>query len=278
MPGQPLWQGDIGRNWARLREATDRQLAEVGDATLGLLDARPGERILDLGCGGGSTTLALAEAVGPTGRVTGIDISPDLALHARQRADAFPHVTIVEADATDHPFQPAAHDALFSRVGCMFFENASAAFANIRRGLRPGARVAMSALAPLSENPWATVPMKAAESVLGPAQADAQAPPGPFAWADPTVFETALAAAGFRSIAWEGRTVTFRLGAGDDPDPVERACEMVSSIGIVARRVMAEGHGAEARVRPALREALAPHVRNGCVHLPARIWLITATA
>jgi hypothetical protein len=197
---------------------------------------------------------------------------------ARQRANLLPQATIIEADAAEHAFEPAAHDALFSRHGCMFFTDASAAFANIRRGLRPDARVAMSAFAPLAENPWATVPLAAAEKVLGPAPAEAQAPPGPFAWADPSVFKTALDDAGFGAVAWEGRTVEFTIGAGDLPDPVERACSMVLSIGMVARRIMVEGDDAERRVRPALEAALAPHVRDGWVRLPARIWLVTARA
>lgn len=278
MAGQPLWQADMGRNWARLREATDRQLAEVGGAVLGLLDARPGERILDLGCGAATTTLAIAEAVGPSGRVTGIDLSPDLVAEARRRAETLPQVTIVEADAAKHGFEPSAHDALFSRHGCMFFTDPPAAFANLRRGLTPGARVALSAFAPLAGNPWATLPLAAVESILGPAQAEAPAAPGPFAWAEPAAFRTALGDAGFRGIAWEGRTVAFAIGAGDHPDPVERACRMVFSIGMVARRVMSEGGDAEARVRPALAAALAPHVRDGWVRLPARIWLVTARA
>lgn len=278
MAGQPLWQGDMGRNWARQYEATDRQLAEVGDAVLGLLDAKPGERILDLGCGAGTTTLGIAGAVGPSGRVTGIDLSPDLVAEARRRAATLPQVTIVEADAAEHRFEPSAHDALFSRHGCMFFADAPAAFANLRRSLKPGARVALSAFAPLAKNPWATVPLAAVESVLGPAQAEAPASPGPFAWAEPAVFRTALGDAGFRGIAWEGRTVSFTIGAGDHPDPLERACRMVLSIGMVARRVMSEGGEAEERVRPALEAALAPHVRDGWVRLPARIWLVTASA
>ena len=185
---------------------------------------------------------------------------------------------MIEADAATHEFEPAVYDALFSRHGCMFFADPSAAFANIRRGLRPGARVAMSAFGPLAENPWAAVPLVAAESVLGPGRTEAPAPPGPFSWAQPSVFRAALDEAGFRDIGWEGRTVSFTLGAGDHPDPVERACQMVLDIGMVARRVMMEGEAAEARVRPALAAALAPHVRDGWVRLPARIWLVTAIA
>jgi len=278
MASDPKWEGDMGRNWARMREATDRQLAEVGEAGLDLLKAKPGERVLDLGCGGGTTTLAIAGAVGPTGRVTAIDISPDLVAHASQRLEALPQATVIEADAASHPFEPASHDALFSRHGCMFFTDALAAFKNIRDALRPDARVVMSAFTSLAENAWATVPLQAVESVLGPAPEVSQPRPGPFAWAQPSVFERVLRGAGFRSIAWERRSVTFTLGAGDDPDPIERACSMVLNIGMVARRVMAEGEGARDRVRPALRQAFGPHVQDGWVRLPAQIWLVTAAA
>ena len=160
----------------------------------------------------------------------------------------------------------------------MFFDDPPAAFANIRRALVPGARVAMSAFTGLAENPWAAVPLRAAERALGPAPAMERGSPGPFAWAEPEVFETALKGAGFRSIAWEAQTVGFTLGAGDHPDPVERACDIVLSIGMVARRVMTEGGDASERVRPLLREELSPHVRDGWVRLGAKIWLVTATA
>ena len=278
MASDPVWEGNMGRNWARLREATDRQLAEVGEVGLDRLKAKPGERILDLGCGGGTTTLAISGAVGPTGRVSGIDVSPDLVAHACQRLEAFPQATMIEAEAASHPFEPASHDALFSRHGCMFFTDALAAFTNIRSALRPDARAVMTAFTSLAENPWATVPLQAAESVLGRAPEAFQPPPGPFAWAEPSVFEKVLRGAGFRSVAWERRSVTFTVGAGDDPDPIERACNMVLSIGMVARRVMTEGEGARDRVRPALRQALGPHVRDRWVRLPAQIWLVTAIA
>lgn len=276
MTSDSIWQGGMGRNWARLYEATDRQLFEVSNAVLPLLNAAPGERILDLGCGAGTTTLALSAAVGPAGRVTGIDVSPDLVAIARSRSKALSNVSIVEADAGNHEFDSRSHDALFSRHGCMFFDDPVTAFENIRMAMKQGARAVMSAFAPLAENPWATVPLNAAEGVLGPAPVSGAAPPGPFAWADPSVFQRALGAAGFGSIDWEKRRVAFTIGAGDDADPVERACDMVLSIGMVARRVMAEGEEAERAVRPALRLALEPHVKDGWVRLDASIWLITA--
>jgi len=278
MPDLIEWPGDMGRIWACHHAATDRQLAEVGAALIDHLAPRRGERLIELGCGAGSFALSLAEAVGPTGRVTGIDISPDLVAVARARTAEMPGVEILEADAAHHPLTPGAHDALVSRHGCMFFEDPAAAFANLRRGLVPGGRVALSAFAPLADNPWATVPAEAADPVLGPADPPVPGVPGPFAWAEPRVFETALADAGFRDIAHETRAVGFTLALGDDPDPVERAVEMVLTIGPVARRARLAGDGAADRLRPVLRAALAPYLADGAVRLPARIRLISARA
>lgn len=277
MTGQPTWQGDMGRNWARLREATDRQLAAVWDSLGPVLRPQPGERILDLGCGAGTTTLAVGEAVGPNGHATGVDISPDLIGEARRRAATIPNVDFLLADAETHPFAPDSFDALVSRHGCMFFADTAAAFANIRRGLRGGGRIALSAFGAPSDNPWATVPMQAVSRVLGPVPPELPGSPGPFAWADPQVFQTALAAAGFRDVTAEARTLSFVIGSGDDPDPLTRATAMVLGIGLAARRVMEAGGDAAARVTPALRDALAPHVTDGWVRLPARIWIVTAT-
>lgn len=216
--------------------------------------------------------------MGPAGRVTGVDISPDLAALARLRTRALANVAIVQADAALHRFQSGSQDALFSRHGCMFFTDPAAAFTNIHHGLRPGARVAMSAFTALAENPWTTVPLRAVDAILGPQPPAGPQPPGPFAWAEPSVFEAALAAAGFRAIGCEVRDLIFTLGAGDHPDPVERACDLVLNIGVVARRLTIAGDDAATAVRPALREALAPHVVDGWVRLGARIWLISALA
>lgn len=276
MTTDPTWKGDVGRAWAQMRAATDRHFAETSAIVLGRLAAQPGERVIDLGCGAGTTTRAIAEAVGPAGGVLGVDISPDLAAEARRALADLPQARVVEADAATHAFAPGAADALFSRHGCMFFADPAAAFANIRRGLRPGARVVMSAFAARADNLWATVPAAAVDSVLGPVPANSA--PGPFSWADPATFRAALDAAGFRDVAWQGHDVSIEVGAGDDPDPLERAYRMTLRIGVAARRLAAEGDAGRARVRPALDAALAPFVRDGAVRLPGRIWVVTARA
>lgn len=278
MAEEPGWPGEMGRIWAGVADAMDRQLAGVGEALLSRLAPCPGERVIDLGCGGGATVLGVAEAVGPGGRVTGLDVSPDLAALARARTAHLPQVEILETDAARHPLPPGSHDALVSRHGCMFFEDPAAAFAALRRALRAEGRIALSAFAAPGENEWARIPGEAAARVLGPAEPPAPGTPGPFAWAEPETFRAPLAAAGFRDIAWEARDVSFPLGAGDDPDPVERACDLVLTLGVVARRAREAGGDAKERLRPALRDALAPHVRDGWVRLGARIWLVTARA
>jgi len=283
------WAGWIGRNWAGLNDALDRQHAPLTEIGLGALGARPGERILDLGCGGGATTLALADRVAPGGHVTGIDISPDLLAIARARAGQHAggraDITLIEADAATHPFEPASHDALFSRLGCMFFDDPPAAYAALARALRPGGRAVLLCFADPAENPWAMVPARAADSVLGPSEPPRPGMPGPFAWQDPDGVRPILAAAGFREIAFESHALTYEIGLpreprepGEpgEPDPVERAVRLILSIGVVARRLADAPEGARAAVIPALRAALAPHVSGGWVRLGARIWVIAA--
>ncbi|MCH8952581.1 MAG: class I SAM-dependent methyltransferase, partial [Proteobacteria bacterium] len=114
------WAGQMGREWARRVEALDRQLAPAGALGLAALAPRPGERILDLGCGAGATTAKIAAAVGPRGAVTGIDISPDLLAVARARPGN-EEAAFLEGDAESWDFEAGAFDALFSRFGGMFF-------------------------------------------------------------------------------------------------------------------------------------------------------------
>ena len=125
------WNGPAGERWAATWKVIDRAEAAITEELLALAAPRAGERVLDVGCGAGSPTLALRERVGPGGAVTGIDISAPLLAVARARA-AGTGVTFLEADAAVHAFRPE-HDLVFSRFGVMFFAEPEAAFANLRR-------------------------------------------------------------------------------------------------------------------------------------------------
>ena len=272
------WRGDTGRSWAACIDALTRQLAPVTKIAMEVLTPQRGERILDLGCGGGATTARIAEAVGPQGRAVGIDVSPDLVAIARRAVAHLPQAEIVAGDAARHDFAPASFDALFSRFGCMFFADPPAAFAHLRRAIVPDGRAVLIVYTPMTENLWAAIPAAAAAELLGPAPPQPPSAPGPFGWADPAIFRPILAAAGFGDIDWHARDLEVEIGDGNDPDPVERAIRLVTTLGAVARRLDDAPEGSIERLAPILRRSLAPFVRDGAVRMPARIWIVTARA
>ncbi|HMJ11651.1 MAG TPA: methyltransferase domain-containing protein, partial [Polyangiaceae bacterium] len=132
------WNGPGGRRWVNEQERLDRVLAPLGELAIDQAAPRAGERVVDVGCGCGASTLALGERVGDGGAVLGVDISAPMLARARERAAAqgLRWVSFTEGDATTHPFGGDAH-LVFSRFGSMFFADPVAAFANLRRALRP---------------------------------------------------------------------------------------------------------------------------------------------
>ena len=154
--------------WAEVRQPLELQLTPLGRPALDALAARPGERILDIGCGGGDTVLDLARRVAPDGSIVGIDVSAAVLAFARRAAEGLGQVRFIQADAQTHPFAPASFDAAFSRFGVMFFVDPVAAFANIRRSLRPNGRLAFVCWRALEENPLDFLPLRAAAAHLPP--------------------------------------------------------------------------------------------------------------
>jgi ubiquinone/menaquinone biosynthesis C-methylase UbiE len=141
-PLQALTQDDVRVGaWAEIREPLEHQLAPLGRRALAALAPQPGEKLLDIGCGGGETALELARAVAPDGTVVGVDLSAAVLAFARRAATGCERVRFVQADAQLVPFEPASFDAAFSRFGVMFFADPVAAFINIRRSLRPNGRL-----------------------------------------------------------------------------------------------------------------------------------------
>jgi SAM-dependent methyltransferase len=269
------WAGAMGRQWVLHQEALDRQLEPAGAAGLRALEAAPGEAVLDLGCGAGATCAALARAVGTGGRVTGIDISPDLLAVARRRPGC-ERVAFLEGDAATYPFAEASFDALFSRFGCLFFDRPVAAFANLRRALRPGGRAVLVVWREPGLNPWAAIPAAVGTELLGPAEPVPPGTPGPFAWAQPEVFRPILEGAGFNRLDWREEPLTMTVGTAGEADPLSRAAALLSEIGVLARRLRGQPEELRARAIERLRPRLAPYVQEGWVRLPAVIWVIRA--
>ena len=191
-----FWNGLGGHTWVARQAHTDITLAPVSEALLALSAPRAGERVLDIGCGCGASTLEFARAVGPAGRVTALDISgPMLAeAEARARAAGIANVDWRQADAATAALD--GFDLLVSNFGLMFFGDPVAAFANLRRAASPGARMAFVCWRPLTENPWMEVPMRAVSPHVPPRPKADPDSPGMFAFADPQRVSHVLTAAG----------------------------------------------------------------------------------
>src|ERR1700757_148522 len=136
------WNGPGGQRWLNRQQAHDALLAPVAQVLLDRAAPSTGEMVLDIGCGCGATSIALARRVAPTGHVLGVDVSAPLLEQARQRAPCGLPLRFILADATVYPFEPGRADLLCSRFGVMFFAEPARSFANMRSGLRAGARVA----------------------------------------------------------------------------------------------------------------------------------------
>jgi SAM-dependent methyltransferase len=269
------WNGEQGRRWAQLQQHTDAMIAPFGRAALQAAAPQPGERVLDIGCGCGTETLALARAVMPGGQVLGVDVSAPMLEVARQLAAGAPELPLrfAEADAATAALPPS-QDLLYSRFGLMFFDRPAAALRHLRGALRPGGRIVFICWRAPRDNPWAMAPLVAARKALGitPPPADPLAP-GPFAFADEPRLRGLLEQAGYQAI--DIRRVDALLHIGSDADD---AAAQSLRIGPAARLARDAGPAHEPLVRQAVTQALAAlAAADGSVHLAGSVWLVTAS-
>jgi SAM-dependent methyltransferase len=266
------WNGIAGERWAGMWQLLDHVEARITRAVLALAAGRPGDRVVDVGCGAASTTLALHDQVGNGGTVTGIDISGPMLEVARARArDAGARITFVEADAATYPLKPE-HDLVFSRFGVMFFAAPEAAFANLRRGLAPGGRLVFCCWCAPSDNAWFTAPLAAVRDLLpSDLTLPAVGAPGPFAFADPDRIRAILDAAGWRDVVIARHDHMMRLGA--TPGEAAPRCLL---IGPIARTVAGLTDAARDEILARLAPALAPFATPDGIAVPAASWLVTA--
>jgi SAM-dependent methyltransferase len=263
------WNEQAGPTWAELQAPLDRQLEPLGRRVMTDLALKPGEAVLDVGCGAGATSLALAQAVSPGGSVLGADLSRPLLDLAQRRAAGLP-ATFIQADAQTQAFEAGGFDAVFSRFGVMFFADPVAAFANLRRALKPGGRLGFVCWRAPAENPIMTLPMAAALPLVAtpPAPPEPGAP-GPFAFADPERVRGILAGAGFSDIAIAGHDE--KIGAGD----LETVLALALKVGPLGT-LLRENPDQRDAVIKAVRQALARHEGADGVKLDSATWIVTA--
>ena len=268
------WNDRAGANWTALQDKIDALFAPITALAVDAAGPRPGEVVIDIGCGCGATVLALAERVAPGGHVLGVDVSVPMTNRARQRIaeGGVTNAEVLVSDASTHAFTPQA-DLLFSRFGVMFFADPTAAFANLRTAMRPSGRLLCAVWRPLAENSWFTAPLQAALPLLPPQPPADPTAPGPFAFADFERVRGLLADAGWRDVAAEPMDVAMRVAG---PGQLDDAAEFSTRLGALARLLSELEPGLREEIREHVKSALAAFDGPAGVVLGGAIWLVSA--
>lgn len=267
------WNKDAGQRWAAQQARLDAMLADISTAALATANARPGEHVLDVGCGCGDTSLKLAETVGASGRVVGLDVSEPMLAQAKSRAAAQKRpLSFVQADAAEHRFDGPQFDLLFSRFGVMFFGDPDKAFANLRKALKPSGRVAFVCWRDARDNEWVRVPVGAARPHLPQQPQMGPEDPGPFSFGNPGRVRRVLAYAGFDVITMKPFDTPMNMGA-----TLDAAVADIQEFGPVSRLLKEATPTQREAAVAAVREAMAPYSKSLPVRLNGAVWLVTAT-
>jgi ubiquinone/menaquinone biosynthesis C-methylase UbiE len=267
------WNQEGGQAWTARQHSWDTAMKPFSDAALIRAQVAPGERVIDIGCGCGATSLQLAELVGPSGKVLGVDVSKPMLDRAKERGADNPVLSFAQADATTYPFEPGGADLLFSRHGVMFFPEPERAFANLRSALKPDGRVTFSCFRTPKENALITTILAAVVEFVPPMPKMNPDDPGPFAFADPERVKRILGAAGFKSIALELVDVQSDISSGKG---MEEALVNAMEIGPASRALNGASPETRVKAEAALRAAFTPLQQDGKVLLGAGIWIVTA--
>lgn len=272
------WAGEMGAKWLANLDQFEGMIAPIGAALLARANYQPSERVLDIGSGGGATTLEIAGAVAPDGEALGIDISPDLVAAASQRAfdRGVRNARFLCANASTVTLDTAGFDRLFSRFGSMFFDQPIPAFANLRTLLKPGARIDLAVWGAPRENLWMMEVMGVVRNHVEFPPAIPRAP-GPFAFEDLEYLNEVLAGGGFSdvdAVAYEG--VQPVGGPGATP---EEAVGFILSSMTVGRALEDQGTGVRQQVTGELIALFARHhVPGEGVMMGCKAWLVSARA
>ncbi|WP_155059670.1 class I SAM-dependent methyltransferase [Streptomyces blattellae] len=266
------WNGASGRAWVEAQAVMDEVLRPYEDLLLEAVSVEHARRVLDVGCGTGSTTLAVARRLGPAGRCVGIDISEAMITAARARVGrAGAPADFIRADAQEHPFEPAAFDTVISRFGVMFFSDSVRAFANLRRAVRDGGELRFIAWRDAAENPFMTTAERAAAPLLPDLPARRPDQPGQFAFADQDRVHGILAESGWAGIGIRPVDVDCSL-------PESELVPYFTRFGPVGQMLPEVDENTRAQVVETVRAAFDPFVQGAEVRFTGACWLVGARA
>ena len=266
------WNSDEAQHWVTAQDRYDRQLQPFGDAVIEAAAIEPTDRVLDIGCGCGATTIAAASRAAG---VLGADLSEPMLERARRTAADMDvdNAEFVVADAQTHAFGPELFDVAISRFGVMFFDDPSQAFANVGAGLRSGGRLAFACWRELTANEWLLTPGLAASAHVPLPDTGPPGGPGMFSLADPNVVVNVLEGVGFDDILVTPFDVQMLLAGGGT---VEETVEFLLSTGIGKAMFDGAEPTTAAAGLDAVKRVLGEHHDGEGVRLGAATWVVTA--
>jgi len=267
------WNGIDGEYWTRQQDRLDRTLDPVTGPLLAFAAPGTGSTVIDVGCGCGATTIELARAVGPSGRVIGLDISEPMLALSTERLREFANTTCLLGDAADLPLHDLGAELIVSRFGVMFFGNPIGAFANLRTGLVPGGRVRFACWRPINENPWLQIPLDAVYEHAPRLTKPDPEEPGPFAFGDTARVTRVLTAAGFTALSFTPLDIQLDIAAGGT---LEDAVIQSSGMGPAKRVLKDQPDDIRTAALESIRHALTPYASPAGVQLPGAVWLVAA--
>ncbi|MGB3738015.1 MAG: class I SAM-dependent methyltransferase [Pontixanthobacter sp.] len=271
------WADRVGKSWAEEWQRTDRSFGGLTDELLATVRQQRFQCVLDVGCGAGEVSLAIARDQGGA-EIRGLDISPELITVARSRSANLSNIAFEHGNAADWQDDDFRPDLIVSRHGTMFFEDPSVAFAHLRNISKDNARLVFSCFRGSDENPWAS---RISELLPTSVQQDTpdihdEPPPGPFAFADQSYVTRILQAAGWGEIAFT--PVDYAYIAGTGPKPVDDAMAFFHRIGPAAKTYATLPHADRVLFDGKLRHLLERHEDKGLVAFRASAWIVGARA
>lgn len=271
--GEQFWKAEGGEKWVKNIKILEKELAHLDQYLLEHCRVSPGEIILDIGCGGGVTSMALAEQTGPSGSVVGIDVSAVILDIAKKRGEGIGNLEFRLGDAGSDDLGEEIFDLLASRFGLMFFTHPVEAFKNLHRMLKANGRLVFLCWRTFEENPWMGEPAAAVFSILPqpekPATPDPYAP-GPFSLGDQGNLHSVLGNAGWKNITLIPLDTGINLGS------MEEAVYMTTQIGPAAKLMEEVTEVKRTAAKKAIQEKLKKYTTSKGVILPGACWIVTA--
>jgi SAM-dependent methyltransferase len=265
-----LWNGPAGRAWVDAQELLDHMFRPLEHLLVDAVVAGSGGRVLDVGCGTGSTTLAVARIFGAQGRCVGIDISSPMIAAARARAEREgTPARFIRGNAETHDFEPAGFDRILSRFGVMFFDDSIRAFANLRHAACKDAELRLVAWRSAAENPFMTTAERAAAPLLPNMPVRQPDAPGQFAFADRARVHRVLEESGWDEIDIQPIDVACTL-------PEKELVDYLARLGPLGRILHEADEQTRTRVIATVRPAFDPYVHGTEVCFNAACWMIAA--